>query len=125
MIRAADGLLTTEGLQYVDDESTVSEFRNRFFEPGIVFAGFGAHIFKAVEEGTDNLTAELTHQRVEEATLFVEEAHNVYNRMQIRQEEERQQSRGAAKTARGKSQHVSRTLPRKWKRSKRLWTVLT
>ena len=97
MIRAADGLLTTEGLQYVDDESTVSEFRNRFFEPGIVFAGFGAHIFKAVEEGTDNLNAELTHQRVEEATLFVEEAHNVYNRMQIRQEEERQQSRGARK----------------------------
>ena len=92
MIRAADGLLTTEGMQYIDDETTVTEYRNRFFEPGLVFPGYGAHIFKAVEEGTDNLNAELTHQRVEEATLFVEDAHNVYNRMRIRQEEEEQSS---------------------------------
>ncbi|MFB3040403.1 MAG: sulfurtransferase TusA family protein, partial [Candidatus Poribacteria bacterium] len=93
MIKAADGLLTTEGLQYVDDETTVSDFRNRFFEPGIFFAGFAGHLFKATEEGTDSLDQELTHRRVEEATLFVEEAHNIYNRMRIRQEEEEQSQR--------------------------------
>ena len=88
MIKAADALLTTEGLQHIDDETTVKEFRARFFEPGIVFPGFGAHLFKAVEEDTSAFDGELTHRRVEEATLFVEEAHNVYGRMRIRQEEE-------------------------------------
>lgn len=93
MIKAADGLLTTEGLQYVDDETTVSDFRNRFFEPGIFFAGFAGHLFKAAKEGTDSLDQELTHRRIEETTLFVEEAHNVYNRMRIRDEEEEQSRR--------------------------------
>ncbi len=87
MIRAADALLTTEGLQYIDDETTVKEFRNRFFEPKIFFAGFGAHLFKATEEDTSTFDQELTHRRVEEATLFVEESHNVYGRMRVREEE--------------------------------------
>jgi sulfite reductase (ferredoxin) len=43
-----------------------------------------------VEEKEIELNEELTHRRVEEATLFVEQAHNVYGRMQIRQEEEDQ-----------------------------------
>ena len=88
MIRAADGLLTTVGLQYIDDGTTVNEFRTHFFEGGNFFPGYGAHIFKATEEDASTFNQELSHRRVEEATLFVEESHNVYNRMRIEQEEE-------------------------------------
>ena len=93
MIRAADGLLTTEGLQYIDDATTVADFRARFFEPGNFFAGYGAHFFKAMEEDSSAFNHELAHRRVEEATLFVEESHNVYGRMRIKQEEEEQSRR--------------------------------
>ena len=45
MIKAADALLTTEGQQHIDNETTVREFRSRFFEPGIVFPRFwGAYL---------------------------------------------------------------------------------
>lgn len=88
MIRSADGLLTTVGLQYIDDSTTVSEFRKHFFDAGNFFAGFGAHLFKATEEDSSTFDHEKTHHRVEEATLFVEESHNVYNKMRIKQEEE-------------------------------------
>ena len=88
MIKAADGLLTTTGLQYIDDATTVDEFRSRFFEPGNFFPGYGAHLFKATEEDVTTFDHELAHRRVEEATLFVEESHNVYGRMRIKQEEE-------------------------------------
>ena len=93
MIRAADGLLTTVGLQYIDDATTVNEFRTHFFDPGNFFAGFGAHLFKATEEDSSTFDHELAHRRVEEATLFVEESHNVYNRMRIKQEEEEESRR--------------------------------
>ena len=100
MIKAADALLTTEGQQHIDNETTVREFRSRFFEPGVVFPGFGAHIFKAAEEDPTTFDRELTHRRVEEATLFVEEAHNVYGRMRIRQEEEADTKKREARPAR-------------------------
>ncbi len=98
MIRAADGLLTTEGLQYIDDAATVADFRARFFEPGNFFAGYGAHLFKATAEDASTFTHELVHRRVEEATLFVEESHNVYGRMRIKQEEEEQRRRKPRRT---------------------------
>ncbi len=93
MIRAADGLLTTAGLQYINDATTVTEFRTHFFEPGNFFPGYGAHLFKAMEEDASTFDHELAHRRVEEATLFVEESHNVYGRMRIKQEEEEQSRR--------------------------------
>ena len=93
MIKAADGLLTTAGLQYIDDATTVKEFRAHFFEPGNFFPGYGAHIFKATKEDASTFDHELAHRRVEEATLFVEESHNVYGRMRIKQEEEEESSR--------------------------------
>ncbi|MCZ6681529.1 MAG: sulfurtransferase TusA family protein [Candidatus Poribacteria bacterium] len=109
MIKAADALLTTEGLQYIDDETTITEFRNRFFEPGIVFAGFGAHLFKAAKEDVSTFDQELTHRRVEEATLFTEEAHNVYNRMRIRQEEEQ---RGRKKKREARPARIPKAPPK-------------
>ncbi len=112
MIKAADGLLTTEGLQYIDDATTVNEFRARFFEPGNFFVGYGAHLFKATEEDASTFNHELAHRRVEEATLFVEESHNVYGRMRIKQEEEEESQRKArrARPAR-KPQVVRKTKP--------------
>ena len=98
MIKAADGLLTTVGLQYIDDATTVNEFRTHFFDPGNFFAGFGAHLFKATEEDSSTFDHELAHRRVEEATLFVEESHNVYNRMRIKQEEEEASKRKKRKS---------------------------
>ena len=100
MIRAADGILTTVGLQYIDDATTVNEFRTHFFEPGNFFPGYGAHIFKATEEDASTFDHELAHRRVEEATLFVEESHNVYNRMRIKQEEAEESRRKARRSRR-------------------------
>lgn len=98
MIKAADGLLTTVGLQYIDNETTVNEFRTRFFDTGNFFVGYGAHLFKAMEEDTSTFDHESTHHRVEEATLFVEESHNVYGRMRIKQEEEEASRRKTRKS---------------------------
>ena len=98
MIKAADGLLTTVGLQYIDDATTVNEFRTRFFDAGNFFVGYGAHLFKATEEDTSTFDHELAHRRVEEATLFVEESHNIYGRMRIKQEEEEESLRKTRKS---------------------------
>ena len=96
MVRSADGLLTTAGLQYIDDATTVSEFRKHFFDAGNFFAGFGAHLFKATEEDSSTFDEERAHRRVEEATLFVEESHNVYNRMRIKQKKRKRVNVGHA-----------------------------
>ena len=106
MIRAADGLLTTTGLQYIDDATTVDEFRSRFFDPGNFFPGYGAHLFKATEEDAATFDQELAHRRVEEATLFVEESHNVYGRMRIKQEEEEESRRKQRRSRRVRKPRV-------------------
>ena len=98
MIRAADGLLTTVGLQYIDDATTVNEFKTHFFDTGNFFAGYGGHLFKATEEDTSTFDQELAHRRVEEATLFVEESHHIYGRMRIKQEEEEASKRKTRKS---------------------------
>ena len=41
------------------------------------------YFFRAAEEGPGNLDAEKVHHRVEEATLFIEEAHGIYGRMEM------------------------------------------
>jgi len=98
MIKAADGLLTTVGLQYIDNDTTISEFRKHFFDTGNFFAGYGAHLFKATEEDISTFDQELTHRRVEESTLFVEESHHLYGRMRIKQEEEEASKRKTRKS---------------------------
>ena len=78
---AADGLLSTKGLLRSDNYDTVEEFRKHFAETGEFLPMISEYFFRAAEEGTQNLTAEQAHQRVEEATLFVEEANGRYSRM--------------------------------------------
>lgn len=81
MISAADALLSTQGLLLSDKYDTVAEFRTRFLEPGRFFPGVGDYFIKASAEDRSVLGAERSRQLLEEANLFVEEAHVVYGRM--------------------------------------------
>jgi hypothetical protein len=83
MKTAADALLTTHGLQLSDGFDTAAEFRQRVVDPGRFFAPYADYFFKALEPGRAAAAAdaETAHQRVEEATLFVEESHVSYSRM--------------------------------------------
>ncbi len=81
MTSAADGLLSTQGLLLSDKYDTVAEFRARFLEAGRFFAGVGEYFVKASLYELSKLPAEKCRQLLEEANLFVEEAHVVYGRM--------------------------------------------
>jgi sulfite reductase (ferredoxin) len=81
MKSAADGLLSTSGLLLSDRYDTVAEFRRHFADNGGFLPMCAEYFFRAAEEGSTNLDAEQVHQRLEEATLFIEEAHGVYSRM--------------------------------------------
>ena len=81
MTKAADGILSTKGLLRSDNYNAVAEFRKHFAEPGEFLPMVAEYFFRAAEEGPNNLSPEEAHQRVEEATLFVEEAHGRYSRM--------------------------------------------
>ena len=81
MKEAADGLLSTKGLLRSDNYDTMEEFRKHFAETGEFLPMICEYFFRAAEEGSQHLTGEQAQQRVEEATLFVEEAHGRYARM--------------------------------------------
>ena len=92
MKSAADGLLSARGLLLSDRYDTVAEFRKHFADTGEFLPMCAEYLFRAAdssrpagspqaEEGSANLDAEQVHQRLEEATLFIEEAHGVYSRM--------------------------------------------
>ena len=81
MTKAADGILSTKGLLRSDNYDPVAEFRKHFAEPGDFLPMVSEYFFRAAEEGAKNLSLEQAHQRIEEATLFVEEAHGRYSRM--------------------------------------------
>ena len=81
MKKTADGLLSARGFLLSDRYDTAEEFRKQFADTGDFMAMCCEYFFRAAEEGPQNLDAEKAHQRVEEATLFIEEAHGVYSRM--------------------------------------------
>jgi sulfite reductase (ferredoxin) len=83
MKKAADGLLSVKGLLLSDRYDTIEEFRKLFGEGGGFLPQIGEYFFRAAQEGPKNLNAEQAHQRVEEATLFIEEAHGVYSRTEV------------------------------------------
>jgi sulfite reductase (ferredoxin) len=64
----------------------VAEFRKHFYDTQLFFdpfAGgkFAHYLFRAYEERLKPATAESAHQRIEEATLFVDAAHQCYTRL--------------------------------------------
>ena len=77
---AADGLLSTNGLLVSDNYDTPAEFRKFYVETGNFHPGVAEYYSKSLAEG-DVASAERARQRLEEANLFVEEAHVVYSRM--------------------------------------------
>jgi sulfite reductase (ferredoxin) len=81
MVSAADALLSTEGLLLSDKYDTVAEFRTRFQEAGRFFVGVGEYFLKASELDLAQVSAERTRKLLEEANLFVEEAHVAFGRM--------------------------------------------
>ena len=82
MKTAADALLTTHGLNLSDHFDTVAEFRPRFVDAGLFYAPYAEYFFRAAAaDPAAAVDAEHAHQRVEEATLFVEEGHVAYSRM--------------------------------------------
>jgi sulfite reductase (ferredoxin) len=80
--KAADGLLSTKGLLLSDKYDTVSEFRKFFYDgPSVFWKPFAENFFRSAEENVEELNAEQCRLRVEEATLFIEQAQTVYSQM--------------------------------------------
>jgi sulfite reductase (ferredoxin) len=78
--KAADGLLSTKGLLLSDKYDTVGEFRKFFYDgPSVFWKPFAENFLRSAEENVDELDAEQCRLRVEEATLFIEQAQTVYS----------------------------------------------
>ena len=78
-MKAADGILFTRGLLLSDKYDTVKEFRTHFYGTGGFWKPFAENFFRTAEEGLDGLTPQRARQRVEEATLFIEQSQSVYS----------------------------------------------
>ena len=77
-VKASDGLLSTRGLLLSDRYDTVAEFRTHFYDAGMFLKPFAENFFRAAEEPIDGISAERARKRVEETTLFIEQAQTVY-----------------------------------------------
>ncbi|HEX2465455.1 MAG TPA: nitrite/sulfite reductase [Thermoanaerobaculia bacterium] len=86
MLQAAKAVTQIQNIDVGDDPAQiVGEFKTRFHDTGLFndpFAGpkFANYFFHAYEEPLERTTIEAAHQRIEEAQLFIEAAHALYNR---------------------------------------------
>jgi sulfite reductase (ferredoxin) len=86
MIEAAKAI-TRERFQNLGDEpeEVVREFKKHLVDTELfkqsAAARFATYLFRAHEDGFDGMTAEQAHQRVEEALLFIDAAHECYAQM--------------------------------------------
>ena len=86
MMQAAKAVTQIQNIDVGDDPAQiVGEFKTRFHDTGLFhdpFAGpkFANYFFHAYEEPLEQATLEAAHQRIEEAQLFIEAAHALYNR---------------------------------------------
>jgi sulfite reductase (ferredoxin) len=86
MLEAAKAVTQIQNIDVTDDPAQiVEEFRVRFHETKLFhdpFAGpkFANFLFHAYEEPLERPSPEAAHQRIEEAQLFIEAAHALYNR---------------------------------------------
>lgn len=87
MLRAAHALTREKNENLGDDpDEVVREFRTHLYDTKVFwdkYAGgkFASYLFRIHEESVD-VDAEVAHQRIEEAQLFIEAAHACYQRMQ-------------------------------------------
>jgi sulfite reductase (ferredoxin) len=86
MLEAAKAVTQIQNIDIGDDPAQiVGEFKSRFHDTGLFhdpFAGpkFANYFFHAYEEPLERPSLEAAHQRIEEAQLFIEAAHALYNR---------------------------------------------
>ncbi len=80
-MKAADGLLSTRGLLLSDGYDTVKEFQKHFYDNGKFWKPFAENFFRAAEEKTGDIDPEHARRRVEETTLFIEQAQTVYSQL--------------------------------------------
>ncbi len=78
---AARAMLSTEGLTNPRAFDTVEAFRAHFYDSGRIFEGVGHYLLEAAAEDTSAVDDDRIRRRVNEAALFVEEAHNIINRL--------------------------------------------
>ena len=89
MLHAAKALVKTQYLDIPEDaDQIVAEFRTRFFDTQLLwdnFAGgkFANYLFRHYEEKPDSHDRDTSHQIIEEAQLFIENAHACYGRMNV------------------------------------------
>jgi sulfite reductase (ferredoxin) len=86
MLQAAKAMTQMQNIDVTDDPAhIVEEFKVRFHDTKLFhdpFAGpkFANFLFHAYEEPLSSASAEAAHRRIEEAQLFIEAAHALYNR---------------------------------------------
>jgi sulfite reductase (ferredoxin) len=89
MLHGAKALVKTQFLDIPEDpDQIVSEFRTRFIETKLFFdraagAKFANYLFRHHEDRVANPSAEVAHQIIEEAQLFIEAVHACYGRMKV------------------------------------------
>jgi sulfite reductase (ferredoxin) len=87
MLRGARALTREKSASVgTEADEIVAEFKKHFYDTQLFFdpfAGgkFAHYLFRAQEERGQPATAEVAHQLIEEATLFVDAAHECYTRM--------------------------------------------
>ncbi len=77
--KAADALLFTKGLWLSDKYDRTGEFKKHFYDSGVFWKPFADNYFRAAGE-SNGLDLETARKRVEEATLFIEAAQDVYSK---------------------------------------------
>lgn len=76
---AADGILSTRGLLKSDKYDTVEQFKKHFYETGQFWKPFADNYLRAAGENGSQVDPDRARKRVEEATLFIEQAQTVYS----------------------------------------------
>ena len=76
--KAADALLFTKGLWLSDKYDRVEEFKKHFYDSGVFWKPFAENYFRSSAEANGH-SLDVARKRVEEATLFIEAAQDVYS----------------------------------------------
>ena len=87
MVAAARALTREKNANVsTDPDEVVAEFRKHFYDTQLFFdpfAGgkFAQYFFRAHEERSKDQSKDAVHQLIEEATLFIDAAHQCYTRL--------------------------------------------
>ena len=99
MLRSAEALLSTRGFQPGrKPEAIVQDFQAQFVEPGLFWEPRFEYLPKwLTRDAEEAMDEEHAHLAIEEGTLFVEQAHEVFSGMQVREAERRERPKRRTK----------------------------